>query len=200
MKPTVSFRLQQDGGQPYRLTVPPGVTVTMPMPGPKSSAGLAIGFAAALTLMGAARQVGALDSASRKGALTGEEREGLASQDFAVPAERKYPIHDLRHGQLALTYVMAPSNMRYRYRVMSRVFPRYPSLINWWAGTEKGLEAPLTEQLFRSKILEYRRRLAGASEGDRLWLEDELASLQLLVSMVPRLKQLASRAAAKVAR
>lgn len=200
MEPSVSFRLRQDGGQPYRLTVPPGVSVIMPVPAPRSSAAIAIGAVAALALMGAVRQMGRPGSAARAGALTEEERADLPSEDFAVPVERKYPIHDLRHGQLALTYVMAPSNMRYRYRVMSRVFPRYPSLINWWAGTEKGLEMPLTEQLFRSKILEYRRQLARAPEADRTWLEDELASLQLLVSMVPRLKQLAARAAMKVAR
>jgi hypothetical protein len=200
MEPTISFRLQQDGGQPYRLTVPPGVSVITPVPPPRSSAIIAIGAVAALVLMGAVRQMGRSGSTARAGALTEEEREGLPAKDFAVPDERKYPIHDLRHGQLALTYVMAPSNMRYRYRVMSRVFPRYPSLINWWAGTEKGLEMPLTEQLFRSKILEYRRQLSRAPEADRTWLEDELASLQLLVSMVPRLKQLATKAATKVAR
>jgi hypothetical protein len=174
--------------------------VITPVPPPRSSAIIAIGAVAALVLMGAVRQMGRSGSTARAGALTEEEREGLPAKDFAVPDERKYPIHDLRHGQLALTYVMAPSNMRYRYRVMSRVFPRYPSLINWWAGTEKGLEMPLTEQLFRSKILEYRRQLSRAPEADRTWLEDELASLQLLVSMVPRLKQLATKAATKVAR
>jgi hypothetical protein len=198
MDPTVVFRVQQDGGQPYRLTVPPGVAVTMPVPSPRSYAVLTIGAVAALTLMGVFRQMSG--SAARRGDLTEEMRAELRSRDFAVPDERKYPIHDLRHGQLALTYVMAPSNMRYRYRVMASVFPRYPSLINWWAGTSKGLEAPLTEQLFRSKILEYRKQLAGAAAGDRTWLEDELAALQLLVSMVPRLKQLAARSATRTAR
>ena len=82
-----------------------------------------------------------LGTANRKGALTERQRAALPDMDFAVIEyeyglkERKYPIHDLRHGQIALTYVMSPSNARYREQVKRAVFARYPELRAWWNKT-----------------------------------------------------------------
>jgi len=84
-----------------------------------------------------------LGSAARKGALTERARRALPDRDFAVIEVgrggkiRKYPIHDHRHGQIALTYVMAPSNAKYRERVKAAVFARYPDLRAWWGRTTK---------------------------------------------------------------
>lgn len=85
----------------------------------------------------------ALGSASRKGALTQQQRSRLPDRDFAIievrggAKVRKYPIHDRRHGQIALTYVMSPSNAKYRERVKAAVFARYPDLRSWWDRTVK---------------------------------------------------------------
>ena len=84
-----------------------------------------------------------LGSAGRKGALTQQQRSRLPNRDFAIievrggMKVRKYPIHDRRHGQIALTYVMSPSNAKYRERVKSAVFARYPDLRSWWSRTTK---------------------------------------------------------------
>jgi hypothetical protein len=194
LEPTTRFRFYDDGGEPYRLEIPMEKTIVARIPAPfgRTGAALALGTVAILALAGMAR--GQLGSAAVR-ALTQGQRSALPDSDFAVPLERKYPINDLRHGQLALTYVMAPSNKRYRFQVMSRVFPRYPSLINWWPTTEKGREIPLTEQYFRDQIQSYRRKLRRASGEERTSLEYELAALQVLVTMTPHLKTLARRAA-----
>jgi hypothetical protein len=84
-----------------------------------------------------------LGSASRKGALTQQQRSRLPDRDFAIievrggAKVRKYPIHDRRHGQIALTYVMSPSNAKYRERVKAAVFARYPDLRSWWDRTTR---------------------------------------------------------------
>lgn len=201
LEPTTRFRFYDDGGDPYRLEIPMEKTIvaTVPAPFGQSGAALAIGAVAVLALSGLADTLESvardqLGSAAIK-ALTQGQRSALPDSDFAVPLERKYPINDLRHGQLALTYVMAPSNKRYRFQVMSRVFPRYPSLINWWPTTEKGRKIPLTEQYFRDQIQSYRRKLRRASGEERTSLEYELAALQVLVTMTPHLKTLARRSA-----
>lgn len=194
LEPTTRFRFYDDGGKPYRLEIPMEKTIVASIPAPfgRTGAALALGTVAVLALAGMAR--GQLGSAAVK-ALTQGQRAALPESDFAVPLERKYPINDFRHAQLALTYVMAPSNKRYRFQVMSRVFPRYPSLINWWPTTEKGRKIPLTEQYFRDQIQSYRRKLRRASGEERTSLEYELAALQVLVTMTPHLKTLARRAA-----
>lgn len=79
--------------------------------------------------------------AHRRGALTDLSRARLPDRDFAVlefrrgKKVRKYPIHDKRHAQVALTYVMAPSNEGYRDEVKRAVFARYPGLRAWWKET-----------------------------------------------------------------
>lgn len=77
-----------------------------------------------------------------KTALSARKRESLRRSDFAVPSERKYPINDLFHARLALTYVLTPSNAAYRDEVVSAVLARYPELTFWWAARSKRLAAP----------------------------------------------------------
>jgi hypothetical protein len=77
-----------------------------------------------------------------KTALSARKRESLRRSDFAVPSERKYPINDLFHARLALTYVLTPSNAAYRDEVVGAVLARYPELKFWWASRSKRLAAP----------------------------------------------------------
>jgi hypothetical protein len=77
-----------------------------------------------------------------KTALSARKRESLRRSDFAVPSERKYPINDLFHARLALTYALTPSNAAYRDEVVSAVLARYPELKFWWAARSKRLAAP----------------------------------------------------------
>jgi hypothetical protein len=166
------------------------------------------GDALALTAVGAlailAYGKGVLEapagSMARRGALTPQARADLPARDFAIPSERKYPINDYRHGQLALTYVASPSNIRYRYRVMLRSFLRYPSLINWWATTEAGEKEPLSAAFFRGKISEYRRKMRRQRGGQRQQTEAEIDALQVLAESAPRLRALAQRASGSAAR
>jgi hypothetical protein len=117
-----------------------------------SGATLTLAVVGALAAAQVARQRGlfvpfpalaVLGSAARKGALTPSQRSSLPDRDFAVLQTRggmkirKYPIHDRRHGQIALTYVMSPSNAHYREQVKRAVFARYPDLRAWWGRTFK---------------------------------------------------------------
>ena len=189
--------LQLDEGvAPYRVPdIPMSATFALPLKNlMNNGSALALSGLAVLVLAGGVMRTlkGRVGSAAE---LTPQERSSLPLRDFAVPQERKYPINDLRHGQLALTYVAAPSNIKYRYQVMSRVFPRYPSLINWWLTTKPGRQDGLSVAMFRRKIKEYRKRMQRQSGVKRQQTEDEIAALQLLVGMAPRLKQLAGRQA-----
>lgn len=150
---------------------------------------LAISGVAALALAGAAKLLvsSARGSQARRGALTEAQRSALPSRSFAVPGERKYPIQDERHAQLALVFVAAPSNKRYRYRVMSRVFARYPDLVNFWATTKPGKQRPLTVSLLQSELDSARARIErGEVKGSRRRdLEDEMDAIQALIRMAP---------------
>ena len=101
---------------------------------------LTLGLVAGLALVVVAPR-GLGSQAHRRGALTEISRARLADLDFAVVEfsrghkVRKYPIHDRRHGQIALTYVMSPSNASYREEVKRAVFARYPGLRGWWNST-----------------------------------------------------------------
>ena len=77
-----------------------------------------------------------------KTALSERKRASLRASDFAVPSERKYPINDLFHARLALTYVLSPSNAAYRDEVVDAVLARYPELKFWWASRSRALAAP----------------------------------------------------------
>ena len=87
------------------------------------------------------------------------EREFLPASDFVFPEDRSYPISDERHGQLALTYVAAPSNRMKRYRVMQAVFARYPDLRAWWNETPAGRHDPANMNSWRTTWYEYQALL-----------------------------------------
>jgi hypothetical protein len=74
---------------------------------------------------------------------------------------------------------------------------KYPALINWWLTTKVGRKEGLSVSMFREKIKQYRKKMQRQSGVQRQQTEDEIAALQLLVGMAPRLKQLASRQAAR---
>jgi hypothetical protein len=63
--------------------------------------------------------------------ITKKERAALPDSDFALPKERKYPIPDLEHGRLALTYTQwhKPEDDA---EVARAVLKKYPSLKGWW--------------------------------------------------------------------
>jgi hypothetical protein len=86
-------------------------------------------------------------------------RANLPASDFVFPADRSYPIPDRRHGQLALTYVAAPSNRMKRYRVMRAVFVRYPDLRAWWNSTSAGRHDPANVNSWRTTLYEYQALL-----------------------------------------
>ena len=110
-----------------------------------------------------------------KTALTDKKRAALRASDFAVPSERKYPINDLFHARLALTYVLTPSNAAYRDEVVRAVMARYPELQFWWAAQSRGLAAKRVRKA-TSRRASGRRMVANPYEE---WMdEDELAREQ----------------------
>jgi hypothetical protein len=179
----------REGREPYRISSPPMQgTVLVPIR-PVASQGVFLALSGVTALILSSMAVKAISGSAMR-ALTPATRQALPYGDFAVPQERKYPINDLAHARLALTYVASPSNIKYRYQVMMRVFPRYPSLISWWATTKLGRQEPLSAAMFRSKIQEYRSRLRGQRGAQRQGTEDEIAALQELEKMAPRLRRL----------
>ena len=70
-------------------------------------------------------------------ALSKTKRASLSARDFALPKQRKYPIYDKKHGQLALTYATWSKTSRKDLpKVKRAVFARYPSLRRWWNSTD----------------------------------------------------------------
>ena len=64
----------------------------------------------------------------RPNKLTRGERVTLPDSAFAIPRERKFPIQNKRQAVTALTYATWPENKKYRKRVETAVYKRYPSL------------------------------------------------------------------------
>ena len=92
-------------------------------------------------------------------ALTDLSRARLPAGDFVFPEDRSYPIHDSRHGQLALTYAATPSNRLRRYRVMQAVLKRYPKLQAWWNTTDVGKRDPANINSWRTTLHQYQSAL-----------------------------------------
>jgi hypothetical protein len=59
--------------------------------------------------------------------LTAKQRKRLPKSSFAIPSERKYPIHDKSHARNALSRSAREKPGRRRL-IRSRVYKRYPSL------------------------------------------------------------------------
>jgi len=60
--------------------------------------------------------------------LTYRERQRLPDSAFAIPEERKYPIHDEAHAKNALARVAQFGTPEERRRVREAVYRRYPHL------------------------------------------------------------------------
>ena len=60
--------------------------------------------------------------------LTTEKRKSLKKGSFAVPGERKYPIHDISHARNALSRVAANGTPSEKKQVRAAVHAKYPSI------------------------------------------------------------------------
>lgn len=63
-----------------------------------------------------------------KGDLTSEGRDHIGEDNFALPSQRKYPIHDISHARNALARVAQRGNLDEQQKVKSAVYRKYPSL------------------------------------------------------------------------
>jgi hypothetical protein len=63
-----------------------------------------------------------------KSDLTTEGRKRIADENFALPKERKYPIHDISHARNALARVAQHGTAEEQAKVKSAVYRKYPSL------------------------------------------------------------------------
>lgn len=60
--------------------------------------------------------------------LSSAKRKSLPSSAFAIPGDRKYPIHDIAHARNALARVAAYGTPEEKAKVKAAVCKRYPSL------------------------------------------------------------------------
>ena len=60
--------------------------------------------------------------------LTTKKRKKLSKKSFALPGERKYPIHDISHARNALSRVAANGTPAEKKRVRAAVHAKYPSI------------------------------------------------------------------------
>lgn len=60
--------------------------------------------------------------------LTYSQRKKLPKGAFAIPEERKYPIHDKAHARNALARVAAYGTPEEKRRVRAAVAKRYPDI------------------------------------------------------------------------
>lgn len=60
--------------------------------------------------------------------LTSKKRSSLKTSSFAIPSQRKYPIHDLSHARNALARVSQHGSSSEKTTVRRKVYSKYPSL------------------------------------------------------------------------
>lgn len=65
---------------------------------------------------------------SRMTRLTPRGRKRIKRSNFALPRERKYPIHDIAHARNALARVAQYGTASEKRRVRAAVARKYPSL------------------------------------------------------------------------
>lgn len=83
-----------------------------------------------------------------KGQLSAEGRKHIDDKNFAIPSERKYPIHDVAHARNALSRVAQNGTPEEKSKVKAAVHRKYPEL----AKTEKAEYcAPEKGQLAQSE-------------------------------------------------
>ncbi len=61
--------------------------------------------------------------------LTSKGRKQIASSNFAIPYQRKYPIHDINHARNALARVSEFGTDSEKKRVRAAVHRKYPSIM-----------------------------------------------------------------------
>lgn len=61
-------------------------------------------------------------------ALSQAEREDIRRKKFAIPQERKYPIHDERHASYALSMVQRHGSAEDQQKVVSAVAKHWPDV------------------------------------------------------------------------
>jgi hypothetical protein len=83
--------------------------------------------------------------------LTYRERKELPTSEFAIPEERKYPVHNKDHAQNALVRVSQHGTPEERERVRRVVYRRYPELRESFE--ERHGESPLKKNILRKKKL-----------------------------------------------
>ena len=76
----------------------------------------------------------------RMGVLTTKQREALPDSAFAIPEERKYPIHDKNHARAALARVAEFGTPEEKQRVAKAIKERYPEeeTLNSYATAKAG--------------------------------------------------------------
>jgi hypothetical protein len=60
--------------------------------------------------------------------LTSKGRKAIKSSNFALPEEKRYPIHDLAHARNALSRVAQHGTPEEKKRVRAAVYRKYPQL------------------------------------------------------------------------
>ena len=72
--------------------------------------------------------------------LTTKQREALPDSAFAIPEERKYPIHDKNHARAALARVAEFGTPAEKQRVAKAIKERYPEeeTLNSYATAKTG--------------------------------------------------------------
>ena len=70
----------------------------------------------------------ALDEVLFEKKLTSTKRSSLQSTSFALPDERKYPIHDESHARNALSRVAANGTPEEKKKVRAAVRRKYPGI------------------------------------------------------------------------
>lgn len=60
--------------------------------------------------------------------LTSRARKQISEGNFAIPEERKYPIHDRSHARNALARVAQHGTQSEKQRVRSAVHAKYPGI------------------------------------------------------------------------
>lgn len=61
-------------------------------------------------------------------ALTSKKRNALKKTQFALPAQRAYPINDIAHARAALSRVAANGTPAQQKAVRTAVYRKYPQI------------------------------------------------------------------------
>ena len=117
-------------------------------------------------------------------AITSKQRDNLDTSDFAIPAQRAYPIHDLAHARNALARVAQNGTGAEQAQVKTAVYKRYPEL-KPVADSRRSME--LTTEILTALSLD--------TEADEAKVLDAIKALS---KPAPTLEQLAKEKGVKV--